>query len=304
MAKRLIDFDNPERGIITQDVAQNIANISGRQPFYRSAFEVNRRNEQVMSWQLPGGDSVQMYINPQNFVVKESKQITETRTKGGFVIQYWGENLINLSINGTTGSAGVRGIEVLRDIYRSENAAFNLVAAQRVKEIQKLSSTIKTSNSPNETLNSAAQQIQSRDLLLSPSLGALAVSVILSYQGVQYKGFFRDFTMTENVTNLGLFDYAITFVATERRGQRKNFMAWHKEPNASDLAGQLINGIGNSVRGLFGLTPQGPESFHPANAPYSFGGTSLSSSIGLRSSTTAATPFGESIDANDTDIFI
>ena len=264
----------------------NVGKLTDRTPFYRAAFDVSNRNAQVMSWQLPDGDTIQMYINPQNFVVRESKQITETRTKGGFVIQYWGENLINISISGHTGSSGVRGIEVLRDIYRSENAAFDLVRSQRLREVQQLSSQLNTSNTPNEIFNNAAQSTQSRSLLLSPSLGAIAASVILFYQGVQYKGFFRDFTVTESVSNLGLFDYAITFIATERRGQRKNFMAWHKEPNAGDLAGLLINGIGNSIRGLAGLAPQSPESFHPANAPYSFGGTSLSGSAGLRSGAT------------------
>ena len=78
----------------------------------------------------------------------------------------------------------------------------------------------------------------------------------------------------------------MSFTATETRGQRKNFMAWHKEPLADDLAGQLINGVGNVIRGAVGLNPQPPESFHPANAPYTFGGSSISGSAGIRSAQT------------------
>ena len=115
-------------------------------------------------------------------------------------------------------------------------------------------------------------------------MASLATSVLLFYQGVQYKGFFKEFTMTESTSKLGLFDYSTTFMSTETRGQRKNFMAWHKEPMADDPAGQIINGIGNSIRGAFGLTPQPPESFHPATASYSFGGNSLVSSLGLSNS--------------------
>ena len=43
-----------------------------RAPHYRRVFGINERDKQVMTWRLPNGSSVQMYINPQNFIVKES----------------------------------------------------------------------------------------------------------------------------------------------------------------------------------------------------------------------------------------
>ena len=93
--------------------------------------------------------------------------------------------------------------------------------------------------------------------------------------------FFRDFTVTESVGKIGLFDYNTTFMATEIRGNRKNFMAWHKEPLADDPAGQILTGIGNSIRGLFGLQSQAPVQFHPENAPLTFGGNSLANALGF-----------------------
>lgn len=282
MAKPLVDFDNPNRGVLTQGLPQLPGGLVLRQPHYRRALEINRRAEQVMTWQLPNGMAIQMYINPQNFVVRESKQITETRTKGGFVIQYWGENLTQLTISGTTGSSGIRGINVLRDIYRSENRAFDLVAQQQLREVERVQQNLDTNSDINRTLKNISTDLQNRNFLLRPSLAALAVNVLLFYQGVQYKGFFKEFTVTESVANLGLFDYSMSFTATETRGQRKNFMSWHKEPLADNLEGQLINGVGNVFRGAVGLKPQPPESFHPANAPYTFGGPSVNDLTGIR----------------------
>lgn len=283
MSKPLINIDNTQNAV--DRLAQVGAGLEGT-PNYRAAYEVNNRSEQVMTWRLPNGSAVQMYINPENFVIRESKQITETRTKGGFVIQYWGENLTKITLSGTTGSSGVKGINVLRDIYRSENRGFELIASQLVGDIEQVKSGLNVSGASaaglNTLLEDTALELQKRNFLLRPSLASLAVNVLLFYQGVQYKGFFNDFTVTEGVTKLGLFDYNISFTATETRGQRKNFLGWQKEPTADDIPGQLINGIGNAVRGFFGLQHQPPESFHPANAPYSFGQTSLAPSLGVQ----------------------
>lgn len=283
MSKPLINIDNTQNAV--DRLAQVGAGLKGT-PNYRAAYEVNNRSEQVMTWRLPNGSAVQMYINPENFVIRESKQITETRTKGGFVIQYWGENLTKITLSGTTGSSGVKGINVLRDIYRSENRGFELIASQLVGDIEQVKSGLNVSGASaaglNTLLEDTALELQKRNFLLRPSLASLAVNVLLFYQGVQYKGFFNDFTVTEGVTKLGLFDYNISFTATETRGQRKNFLGWQKEPTADDIPGQLINGIGNAVRGFFGLQHQPPESFHPANAPYSFGQTSLAPSLGVQ----------------------
>lgn len=280
MAKPIIQVDTGSS--LLDGLAQVGAGLE-RTPHYRTAYDVNRRNEQVMTWRLPNGSAIQMYINPENFVIRESKQITETRTKGGFVIQYWGENLTKITLSGTTGSSGIRGINVLRDIYRSENRGFELIAAQLVNDIEQVRSDLTTTSlSLGKLLENASEEIQKRNFLLRPSLASMAVNILLFYQGVQYKGFFNDFTVTEGVSKLGLFDYNISFTAVETRGQRKNFLAWQKEPLADDVPGQIINGIGNAVRGFFGLSAQPPESFHPATAPYSFGESSLAPALGVQ----------------------
>lgn len=256
-------------------------------PNYRGSNGTTNRDRQVMTWRLPNGSSVQMYMNPENFTVRDSKQITPTRTKGGFVVQYWGDNLTQLTLSGTTGSSGVQGIQVLRDIYRSENKAFELVAATQTRDlITAFENGGFDLDKAEESLNTIAEKLADRNFILRPSLASLSLGVMLFYQGIQYRGFFTEFSMTESVSKLGLFDYSMAFSVTETRGSRKNFMAWHKDPLFDSLSGQFINGVGNAIRSGFGLDSQAPQQFHPENAPLSFGGNAVKSAAGVTGSDT------------------
>lgn len=254
-------------------------------PNTRHGLGISNRDKQIMTWRLPKGSSVQMYINPQNFVIKEEKQINSVRTKGGYIVQYWGDKLTELTLSGTTGSSGVKGINVLRDIYRAENKAFELIEATQAQGL--LNTAFNSENPFNETtaasgLASISDSLRKQNFVLRPSLGSLALNVMLFYQGVQYRGFFRNFEVTENAERLGLFDYSMAFTATDIHGKRDNFMAWHKEPLADDLGGRLLNGIGNAIRGQIGLEQQAPQQLHPENAPLTFGNEgSLSSQMGF-----------------------
>jgi len=250
-------------------------------PNYRMAEGITNRDKQIMTWRLPNGSSVQMYINPQNFVVAESKQINSVRTKGGFVVQYWGDNLTRITLSGTTGSSGVKGVQVLRDIYRAENRAFELVAATQIGQLAEINQDGLSLENASQVASDFANKLRESNFILRPSLASLALSILLFYQGIQYRGFFTDFSVTESTQNLGLFDYNMTFMVTEVRGSRENFMAWHKEPIADSAGAQLLSGalnyVGNSIRSAVGLPEQAqnPPQFHPENAPLSFGGTEL-----------------------------
>lgn len=251
-------------------------------PNIRHANGPTNRQKSIMSWRLPNGTAVQMYINPQNFQISESKQIVPTRTKGGYVVQYWGDQLTQLTINGTTGSAGIKGINILRDIYRAENRAFDLVAASQTNELIDVqnNSSLDFSN-PGAFLTQVAFRLRERQFILRPSLASLALSVLLFYQGIQYKGFFNAFTVTETVEDLGLFNYSMVFMVTEIRGRRDNFMAWHKEPIADAPTGLLLNGVANAIRRFAGASEQAPEQFFPGSAPYTFGGNQTAAVLGF-----------------------
>lgn len=252
-------------------------------PNTRLGHGITNRDQQVMTWRLPNGAGVQMFINPQNFEVRDTKQITYTKTKGGYVVQYWGQNLTQLSLRGTTGSSGITGINVLNDIYNAENRAFDLVAATQTNTlVQALSDSNLGETGFGDVVSQVANQVNQNNFILRPSLASLATSIVLFYQGVQYKGFFTEFTVTESAERIGLFDYNMTFMVTQKSGVRKNFAAWHKEAAATDAAGQLLNGVANALRSSFGLAQQTPQNWHPENAPLTFGGSSLPGEFGFQ----------------------
>lgn len=185
------------------------------------------RVRELMSWRIPGIGYVEMYVNPKSLTISEKKGITRQRTKGGFIVQYWGEEPISLKIDGTTGSSGVEGINILRSVYRAEQDSFKMVSdklAENIRDVQR-----------NAQQSLAYILKDTDDSTFLPTLGSLAVSVEMYFQGWIFKGYFEDFVVTESVDNgVGVFNYSMSFVAMERKGMRNNFMPWHRSPKKAD----------------------------------------------------------------------
>lgn len=219
---------------------------------------------------LTGRAIVPVYINPTSFSIQDSKIISETLTKGGFSIQYWGENLGEIQAAGTTGSAGIEGINILRAVYRNEITQFNNILLERAalldqtaREALENTSTagigsgiasildevtqggftgiIDGTKSAIEEITNAARGIVDENpasVELIPTLGAFATNIILYWQGEKFTGYFKNFRSEENGQNPGLFDYQFSFMVTKRSGIRNNFMPWHRKP--TDFSGQAI----------------------------------------------------------------
>lgn len=187
-----------------------------------------------------------MYINPQQIKINSSKIIQNVRTKGGFVVQYGGENLDQIAISGTTASAGMEGINILQAIYRSEQLAFEGIAVALEEQLsnvqldQAIGSIITTAgDSGSVTGNSflfGQNVLQITSQLFNglnrprPTLASLASNIDMFFQGVLYRGYFKSFNVTEAARNPGWFDYELEFVAYARQGSRHNFLPWHKQP--------------------------------------------------------------------------
>lgn len=163
-----------------------------------------RQKRSLVLWQVPHlgqNQFIEMYINPQNIQVGSRKEIQRLRTKGGYIAQYWGEDFDSLTLTGTTGDAGIEGINVLRDVYRSE-----LISVRNILRF--------VDTDPRRQ-----------------SLMQLAASVTMWYQGEGYRGYFTDMNYTESVNQIGLFDYNMGFQVVEWRGnRRRNFLPWHRHP--------------------------------------------------------------------------
>lgn len=198
---------------------------------------VDKRN--LIRWLVPEFGFIDMYINPENIIYTEKKSISKQRTKGGFVMQYWGEDLGNVKLSGTTGSSGVEGINVLYDVYRSEQLAFDpyALALSEQAEINQNNISIFGDNDISSLgqvfTNSVANALESGSVNPTrpkPTLASLAFSVEMYWSGWVFRGFFENFTVTESIQKLGMFDYSLDFTVTQRRGTRYNFMPWHRSP--------------------------------------------------------------------------
>ena len=220
-------------------------------PFTKITPEVNGQiTRNIITWFVPQFGTVRMFINPQGITYNHKKAITKDRTKGGFTLQYWGEDLTTLKITGNTGSSGIEGINMLYEIYRAEQLAFDTVglslagnnaAADLSNNLSQgiggaLGQTIGGSNLSAPSSGGILGGILGMDspnAMLSPrnipSLASLAFAVEMYYNGWVYRGYFEDMTVTESAEDF-LLKYEISFTVTQRRGYRTNYFPWHESP--------------------------------------------------------------------------
>jgi hypothetical protein len=250
---------NKLAGGVADGFAANVApSVSGfgtrqsRVPNNRAAMA--RRH--LMRWLVPEQPIVQMYVNPQNFKVDYKKHLSKVRTKGGYTIQYWGEELTSLNLSGTTGTSGIEGINVLYDIYRNEQLMFDPFAlflqAERDRleeddifnDLTGIGDTIL--GEVGNILTSAKEGGVPNTSRTKPTLASLAFTVELYWSGEVYRGFFENFSITERADNIGLFDYSMTFTVTQRRGFRQNFFGWHRSATSGPSNSNPVVGVPHS----------------------------------------------------------
>ena len=221
-------------------------------PFTKIAPAVSAKiNRNIITWFAPQFGTVRMFINPQNISYAYKKLISKDRTKGGYTLQYWGEDLTQLNITGTTGSAGVEGINALYEIYRAEQYAFDAVgltlaannAAADVSNnlVQGIGGALGQAIGGNNLTSAASgagllggvlgldspnNNLSARNI---PSLASLAFAVEMYYGGWVFRGFFESMTVNERADNF-LLDYNIQFTVTQRRGYRTNYFPWSNSP--------------------------------------------------------------------------
>lgn len=208
---------------------------------------------------LPELGIVEMYVNPQSIKYGDKKHIpAPTRTRGGYLIQYWGEELGTLSISGTTGSSGVEGINVLYDVYRNEQVAMDTLALaiEASKDAQSNTNMIDSVLGSGNLLTGVGKAIgvgidslfdQVTNVIQTgsidpstpkPTLASIAFQTEIYWSGWVFRGYFTSMTVTESAEKLGLFDYTMEFIVTQKRGLRLNFLPWHRSategPSNSD----------------------------------------------------------------------
>jgi hypothetical protein len=214
---------------------------------------VYRSRRDVILWRTPGFGFVEMYINPTELRIEQSKVSQSTRTKAGFIYQYAGENLTVIRIQGTTGSSGIEGINLLEKVYRSEQLSFDQMAkvldsnpkaaSGAAGATSLLASVIGIPDIIGGQIASSVASVVTPDVYSQPfpTLASLAAAVEMNFQGVTYRGFFTTFSFTESASSLGLFEYAIDFTSYAKVGERINFMPWHRRPESQSDSNSKTN---------------------------------------------------------------
>ena len=210
-----------------------------------TSYRDSQLKRNIITWFVPEFGIVRMYVNPNSISYNHRKLIAKDRTKGGYTLQYWGEELSQLTISGTTGGAGVEGINVLYEIYRAEQYAFDgtglSLAANNANQPSLLNSILGTGGDTSSllggTVGGAIGSVGSLLGLSSPntslvagtinSLAQLAFTVEMYYNGWVYRGFFESMTINERADNF-LMEYNMVFNVTQRRGYRMNYFPWSK----------------------------------------------------------------------------
>jgi len=212
------DYAFPDTGKSPEELRKESEDRVKNTPITRPKW-----SRQTMVWELYDGTMIEMYINPQNISVQANKKVNHSRTKGGFLVQYWGDELLNISINGTTGSSGIEGIELLYDLYQSE-----LLPPDR---LDKLRDIAKNYTDKPSGVNPGADNDQNMlSNVRRSDLVSRATQVVLWYGSKRYYGFFTTFNYQELATAPGEYTYNLTYMVWKTVGRDVNYMPWHRHP--------------------------------------------------------------------------
>lgn len=224
--------------------------------------QVAEAGRDIIHWFIPEFGIVKMYVNPSSISYQDKKIITKDRTKGGYLLQYFGEELTKLNIRGTTGSSGIEGINVLYEIYRSEQLSFDAIGLSLAADNAALGATQQLVSSIGSSIGGAIGGVVGSSLgsglangifgtdnftALAPrniaSLASLALGIEMYYSGRIYRGFFESMTVEESASNMGLFEYTIEYTVTQQRGYRTNGYAWQRSANSGPSNNDSQGGI-------------------------------------------------------------
>ncbi len=220
--------------------------------------QLGRIRRNIITWFVPDFGAVKMFINPRSIIYPHNKITNTERTKGCNTFQYWGEDLSKMSIQGTTGSSGIEGINMLYEIYRAEQLSFDgfglSLAANNANSGSGAAGLVDAAGSALGGLlgggtatsqavgsgilggilglNSPNTNLATQNL---PSLAQLATSIEMFYDNQVFRGFFTNMTITESATNF-CWDYNIGFTITQIRGYRKNYFPFHRSANQGPSA--------------------------------------------------------------------
>lgn len=166
-----------------------------------------RQSPVPISWSIKGDASVPsltMLVNPANLETTYQPLITESRTLGGFVHEYWGEQLTTLSASGKTAMFvdSEKGL-TSKDSNKTESYQYFMSLLNIYKNNGK--GYFKTFDTNTTKAN--------------PTKIASLGIVSMIFDKRQYDGYFESFTYTEDSSSPFNLEYSLTFKAMKIIGQ-------------------------------------------------------------------------------------
>lgn len=157
-----------------------------------------KKNKQAIVWRIDAipepPPPLTMLVNPANLDIQYQQLVNETRTKGGFAQEFWGEQISNLSASGITGMAyndgGITNAE-LKDSEAYENF-INL-------------------------LNFYKNNSRVYDSKIPTKITRVGI-VIMTYFGKEYEGYFDSFNWKESAEKQYTYEYDLSFKVEKIRG--------------------------------------------------------------------------------------
>jgi hypothetical protein len=160
----------------------------------------------------PVGDdtvkTLELYINPESLTKSYTQIVSKIQTRGGFVVQHWGEQLTSIEASGKSGAFFVS---------QQDESSFRV----GIVDSEKPSSISKTLNVVNEAYglaNPAADNAPDRKnakawIAFRSFIDLYRQSTLLamSYDGYLYMGNFTNFSWDEDATNPFFITYSFSF---------------------------------------------------------------------------------------------
>jgi hypothetical protein len=172
-----------------------------------------KQNPVPISWKVKGDGNVPpltMLVNPSNLDISYSPLITETRTLGGFVHEFWGEQLTTLAATGKTA------------MFLTAEQGITNKDARQTESYQYFMSLLNIYKNNGKGYFSKDATVAAR---ANPTKIASLGIVSMIFDRRQYDGYFESFTFTEDAATPFNLEYSLTFRAMRIVGQ---ITAWDK----------------------------------------------------------------------------
>jgi hypothetical protein len=168
-----------------------------------------KSNKQAIVWRIEGLQGITseetrmtMMLNPANIDMSYAPLVNETRTLGGFVQEFWGEQLTTLSASGKTA------------MFYNDKGLTNLES----RKSETYYNFIKLVNIYKNNGKDYDDERQSSSIKLNSNRIKSVGTIIMTYINKQYEGFFENFNIKELAEKPFNYEYDFSFKITRTIG--------------------------------------------------------------------------------------